>query len=78
MTTDFTCLSCGWTGTPRQAIWVYRTGPGNSGFACPECYAPFRDWRAELEEQWPQMPLGLEGVDRFQDKFGPATGAESP
>lgn len=71
MSSDFVCLSCGFTGSHRQCIWVYRLGPGNSGFACPECYGPsFRD---ELEAQWPDMP-DLDGIDMFSQY--PVTGDE--
>lgn len=73
MTADFVCLSCGWTGSHRRCIWVYRTGPGNSSFSCPECYT--QAWRAELEAQWPSLP-DLEGIDRFLEQYGPPTGAE--
>lgn len=71
----FVCLSCGWTGPHRQCIWVYRTGPGNSGFACPECYA--QAWWAELEAQWPTLPADLEGQDLFLEQYGTPTGDEA-
>lgn len=72
MTADpFVCLSCGWTGSHRRCIWVYRLGPGNSGFACPECYQ--QSWRTDLEDLWPSLP-DLEGIDRFSQY--PITGAE--
>lgn len=36
------------------------------------------DEHGNLSDDWPSMPDGLDGIDRFLDECGPATGAESP
>lgn len=72
VTSEYHCLSCGWTGSHRRCIWVYRTGE-NSSFGCPECYAAA--FGAELEDAWPDMPDLEDGIDRFSQY--PVTGEES-
>lgn len=59
----FVCPSCGWTGSHRRCVWVYRAGQGNSSFACPECYT--QSWRTDMEDAWPSMP-DVEGKDMFE------------
>lgn len=62
------------------AICGLHLGTIGDGGLCAECRADWDDdddWDiAELEQAWPQLPLGLEGIDRFSDY--PITGGEEP